>query len=200
MRIATLLSVVLAGAVATAAAEGRTAPVYFQAITSPEMAPVFLADITYEPSSPIDTAAAKTLASEVTAYEPPEVPDGAKLLRIGVYDRAAGRWQSSTSVLAADNFSKGYSPHFILTVDEEGEEANYLGVACRGVRIDAGHTRDFGPQVVVRAADRGKQPELNKPVVLSPEGRKVEPLVEKTFLQKYNPPPFCVFFDRSLLT
>lgn len=55
----------------------------------------------------------------------------------------------------------------------------------RGVKIDAGHTRDFGPQALVVVTSAGKQPDLNKPVVLSPEGRKVQPEAEKSFLQKY---------------
>ena len=88
-----------------------------------------------------------------------------------------------TSVASAENFGKGYAPHFVVTVDDKGEEV--LGVSVRGVRIDAGHTRDFAPQVVVVPTARGKQPDLNKPVVLSPEGRKVVEEQEKSFLQKY---------------
>lgn len=60
-----------------------------------------------------------------------------------------------------------------------------LGASVKGVKIDAGHTRDFGPQAVVVVQGAGKQPDLNKPVVLSPEGRKVQPEAEKSFLQKY---------------
>lgn len=59
-----------------------------------------------------------------------------------------------------------------------------LGVSVKSARIDAGQTRDFGPQVVVRATSRGKQAALNKPVVLNPEGKLDAPIVEKTLLQK----------------
>jgi hypothetical protein len=89
-------------------------------------------------------------------------------------------------VTLAENFGKGYAPHFVVSVDGKGE---VLGVSVRGVKIDAGHTRDFGPQVLVVPTVQGKQPDLNRPVVLSPEGRKVQPEQEKSFLQKYTPYP-----------
>jgi len=164
-------------AVATAAlvrAESQTAAIYLQPITrSREAAPSFLAEVTYDTS---DVAAAA-----VTEYEAPELPEDARLVRIGVYDRAAKRWASSTSVASVDNFGKGYSPHVTVSVDDKG---NYLGASCRGVGIDAGQTRDFGPQAIVVVTEQGKQPDLNKPVVLSPEGKQVVP-EEKSMLQKY---------------
>lgn len=83
---------------------------------------------------------------------------------------------------SVENFSKGYAPHFVVTVDGKGD---VLGASVRGVKIDAGHTRDFGPQAVVVVTGAGKQPDLNRPVVLSPEGRKLQPEQEKSFLQKY---------------
>jgi hypothetical protein len=156
----------------------RTAAIYLQPITAPETKPTLLAEIQYETTDPS--------VSEVITYEAPELPEEARLLRVGVYDAASARWESSTSVMSVDNFSKGYSPHFTLSVDREG---NYVGASCRGVLIDAGQTRDFGPQVKIVVAGQGKQPDLNKPVVLSPEGKKVVP-EEKSFLQKYVHPLF----------
>lgn len=154
-------------------AESQTAAIYLQPITSPEAAPSFLADVTYDTTD--------VSASTVTEYEAPELPEDAKLIRIGVYDRAAKRWASSTSVASVDNFSKGYSLHVTVSVDAQGQ---YLGASCRGVGIDAGQTRDFGPQAMVVVTEQGKQPDLNRPVVLSPEGKQVVP-EEKSILQKY---------------
>ncbi len=137
----------------------------------------------------------------MAAFEAPDIPADAALVRIGVYDAAgAGRWVSATTVAAAANFAKGYSPHFVLSVSDGG---HYLSAAVRGVRIDAGATRDFGPQAVVVATGPGSQPELNKPVVLSPEGKKVAPPEEKTFLQKYvvqPPPPLSLSLSLSRRT
>lgn len=79
-----------------------------------------------------------------------------------------------------DNFGKGYSPTLILSVDQKGDA---FGAALKGVRIDAGQTRDFGPQALLLVTEPGKQPELNKPIVLSPEGKTVVP-EEKSFFQK----------------
>jgi hypothetical protein len=181
MRLTTLLSALLAGAAARAVAE--TVPVFIQPITSTETAPALLAEISHDsPSTSTDPTASDQIATEVLSYEAPEIPEGAELVRIGAYDRKAGRWTSPTTVISAENFGKGYSPHFVLTLDANGQDL--LGVACRGVRVDAGYTRDFGPQAKAVVAGRGKQPELNKPVVLSPEGKKVVP-EEKTLLQKY---------------
>ncbi|KAL8334529.1 hypothetical protein RB598_009012 [Gaeumannomyces tritici] len=201
-------------------AEPQTASIYMQpvGVGSPPP-PTLLAEITYDLAPPADdedgaSAAAAAAAAEVgvgvgvgggaikaavTAFEAPELPDddgdvAAALVRIGVYDAAAGRWASSTSVASAASFGRGYAPHFVLTVllqsdgggSSKGEAAAVVvGAACRGVRVDAGATRDFGPQAVVVPAGRGRQPALNRPVVLSAEGKQVPPVEEKTLLQKY---------------
>lgn len=163
-------------ALATAAivtAEPQIASIYIQPISTPRQTPTPLADIKFD--------VADVSSAEVVSYEAPEIPEGAGLVVVGVFDSASKQWLSATSVASVDNFGKGYSPALQLTVDEKGE---ILGAALKGVRIDAGQTRDFGPQAVVQVSKPGKQPELNKPIVLSPEGKKVVP-EEKTFLQKY---------------
>lgn len=182
MRLSSL-TLTLMGMGLAAAAE-RTASIYVQPITIPPQStepakPTLLAEVRY--STPAESD------SEIVTYEAPDLPADAKLVRIGVYDPAASRWASSTSVASVENFGKGYAPHFVVTVgaNEEGRGGEVLGVSVRGVKIDAGHTRDFSPQVVVVPTAQGKQPELNRPVVLSPEGKKVQPEQEKTFLQKY---------------
>ncbi|KAJ9129919.1 hypothetical protein NKR19_g10131 [Coniochaeta hoffmannii] len=181
MRLSSMAVALMGISLATAAE--RTASIYIQPVTSPhssaEPKPALLAEVRYDTSL--------LSAPEVVTYEAPDLPTdddaAAKLLRLGVYDPSSARWASSTTVASAENFGKGYAPHFVVTVDGEGREV--LGVSVRGVKIDAGHTRDFGPQVVVVPTARGKQPDLNKPVVLSPEGRKVQEEQEKSFLQKY---------------
>lgn len=181
MRLLTLASAVLA-ALPLISADAHTAHIYIQPIGDAS-APVPLAEVTYDITAP-DTAAM------VTSYEAPELPETASLARIGLYDARAKKWTGSTSVASVENFSKGYSPHFLLHVDAtktKGDEENLelLGASLRGVRIDAGQTRDFGPQARLVLTGHGKQPELNKPVVLSPEGKKLEKEPEKTFLQKF---------------
>lgn len=175
MRITTFLSAMCAAALA--AADQRTVQIYAQPLdgsTSSPSAPQPLAEVIYDPAS--------LASSRVVSYEPPEIPEGATMVRIGVYDDKSGRWIAGTTAAHADNFAKGYAPNVLLSVDEAGE---LLSAAYKGVRIDAGQTRDFGPKVVVLPAARGKLPALNKPVVLSPEGKKVGEEPEKSLLQKY---------------
>lgn len=184
MRLLALASAVLAAS-AFVSADSQTAQIYIQAVGS-SSSPVPLAEITYDITNP-------ETATSVTSYEAPELPESASLVRIGLYDSRAKKWTGSTSVASVENFGKGYSPHFLLSVDAtkvsgtgtEAEGVTVLGASLRGVRIDAGQTRDFGPQAKLVMTSRGKQPELNKPVVLSPEGKKVEKEEEKTFLQKF---------------
>lgn len=181
MRLLSLASAVLA-ALPIISADAHTAQIYIQPIGDAS-APVPLAEVTYDIAAP-DTAAM------VTSYEAPELPETASLARIGLYDARAKKWTGSTSVASVENFSKGYSPHFLLHVDAtkttgDEEHLEVLGASLRGVRIDAGQTRDFGPQARLVLTGHGKQPELNKPVVLSPEGKKLEKEPEKTFLQKF---------------
>lgn len=170
------------GAASVVVAEARTANVYIQPLGS-SSAPALLAGLTYDSSAP-DTASSASVAS----YEAPDLPESTELVRVGIYDTNRKKWTGSTSVASAENFAKGYSPHFVLSVDGTSGEEVVLGASIRGVRIDAGQTRDFGPQASLLLTSRGKQPDLNKPIVLSPEGKKVEK-EEKTFLQKFVPAP-----------
>ncbi|RDA88794.1 hypothetical protein CP533_4024 [Ophiocordyceps camponoti-saundersi (nom. inval.)] len=175
MRVASFLGALFAAA-ATVHARPRIARIYVQPIEddATSAAPSPLAEISYDMT---------TLSlSSLVSYEAPEIPETARLVRIGLYDAGSRQWLAGTTVAAADNFSKGYSPQLLLVVDSQG---GVVSVSCKGVAIDAGHTRDFGPKLVVLPEARGAQPQLNKPIVLSPEGNRVEPEQEKTFLQKY---------------
>ncbi|WYZ37518.1 hypothetical protein EsH8_II_001024 [Colletotrichum jinshuiense] len=172
MRATTFLSALFAATLA--AAETRLAKVYIEPVSLSAQKPLLLAEVEYDIKRPSE--------SSVTSFELPELADEtAKLVRVGIYDPATARWTSSVSVASTENFAKGYSPNIILSVDASGE---VVGAGLKGVRIDAGATRDFGPQAVLKVATQGKTPDLNKPIVLSPEGRKVVQ-EEKSLLQKY---------------
>jgi hypothetical protein len=182
MKLSTILSGLAALALSSVAtAAERKAAIYIQPISTTPSTPALLAEISYDPA----------LASEasIASFEFPELADDVENVRIGVYSPWSKTWESSTSVASVANFGKGYSPHLILSVGAQGD---VVGAACRGVRIDAGQTRDFGPKAVVRVTEPGAQVELNKPVVLSPEGKKAGEPEEKTMLQKYGPPMFVL--------
>ncbi|KAI1471606.1 uncharacterized protein F4812DRAFT_414743 [Daldinia caldariorum] len=182
MKISSVFSGLAALALASAASTtpDRTVAIYIQPVTglnSPAPAPAPLAEIRYNPGAAAPEAS-------IAWYEAPELPEEARLVRVGVYDAAGKRWASSTSVASVDNFGKGYSPTLVLSVDQSSSSGEPFGVALKGVRIDAGQTRDFGPRAMLLVTEPGRQPELNKPIVLSPEGKTVVP-EEKTFFQKY---------------
>ncbi|CZR53855.1 uncharacterized protein PAC_03737 [Phialocephala subalpina] len=146
--------------------------VYIQPINSIS-SPAPLAEIKYNPS---------TLSAELVSFDAPEIESESKLLRVGIYDIATSSWKSSTSMTSAETFSKGYRPTLVLSLDAQG---GVIGVSCKSGKIDAGATRDFGPKIKVLKTVKGKLPELNRPVVLSPEGKVAEPEPEKSMLQKY---------------
>jgi hypothetical protein len=134
--------------------------------------PTLLAEISYNPS---------TLSASISSFEPPELSPDFQFARIGIFDPAAQKWKSATSLTSAESFAKGYRPTIVLNLNAQGD---VLGVSVSSGKIDAGQTRDFGPKVVVKRMEEQKGPELNKPVVLSPEGKVATPEPEKTMLQK----------------
>lgn len=131
-----------------------------------------LAHIQYNPT---------TLEAVIASYDSPDVTPGAGLARVGIYDKATKAWASSTSILSMENFAKGYAPVITLSLGPGGD---VIGASCKSEKIDAGHTRDFGPKVTIKRSDNGKTPSLNRPVALSKEGKVEEEVPEKTFMQK----------------
>jgi len=150
-----------------------TTTVCLQSIASTALPVIPLAEIQYDPI---------TLSAEFVTFDTPELSSEANLIRIGIYDTATQVWKSSTSVTSADSFSKGYAPFIVLSLDTHGD---VIGVTCKSVKVDAGHTRDFGPKVKVVKMTKGKRPELNRPITVSKEGAEEGELPEKTMLQKY---------------
>ncbi|KUJ08576.1 uncharacterized protein LY89DRAFT_741929 [Mollisia scopiformis] len=172
MRVLTVLAALCASALAATSDFIDSTTVYIQQIDAISP-PAPLADIKYNPS---------TLSAELVSFDAPEIEPESKLLRVGIYDVATSSWKSSTSITSVETFAKGYSPTLVLSLDAQG---GVIGVSCKSGKIDAGQTRDFGPKIKVRKTVKGKLPELNKPVVLSPEGKVATPEPEKTLLQKY---------------
>jgi hypothetical protein len=178
MKLFTILSTVLAAAVASVASPdsdfdlSSSTTISIQAIGS-SSSPVTLASIRYDPS---------TLVAEIDSFEAPEISPDSNLVRLGVYSPSSKSWATSTTVTSSESFAQGYVPIFVLSLDANGD---VLSVSVKSGLADAGQTRDFGPKVKVVKMAKGKTPELNRPVVLSPEGKLKEEEPEKTLLQKY---------------
>ena len=167
--------------------------IYIQPILSPSSPsdPAPLATVQYTTEAEGEGADNDNNNVEILSYEAPDLPTSAKLVRIGAWDPKTQVWTSATTVASAENFARGYAPTLALTVasapgaEAGGEEVGeVVGVAVKGVAVDAGHTRDFGPKAVLLRPARGRQVDLGKPVLLGPEGRKVEAEPEKSLLQK----------------
>jgi hypothetical protein len=173
MRIFAILSALCATAVATASGLTDSTVVSVQSLSASQDSPITpLAEISYNPS---------TLAASIVSFSLPELDSTSKLLRVGIYDEATQSWKSSTTTASTESLEKGYSPTIVLNLDATGR---VLGVSLKGAIVDAGQTRDFGPKVLVRGMKGVKGPELNRPVVLNPQGKVDVPEVEKTMLQK----------------
>lgn len=171
IQVASLL-VALSSASGKADISSITTSVCLQSIASTPAPLIPLAEIQYDHS---------TLSAEISTFDAPELSSQAKLVRIGTCDTATQLWRSSTSITSADSFSKGYASIIVLSLDTHGD---VVGVTCKSTKVDAGHTRDFGPKVKVVKMTKGKRPELNRPIVVSKEGTEEGELPEKSLLQK----------------
>jgi hypothetical protein len=123
----------------------------------------------------------ETLTAVVDNYSPPAAQEDVSVYRLGVYDSASKSWASSSSITSAVNFSKGYVPLILLTVDESG---SVIQVTCQSRKVAEGTAGDVAPQVQVSRQQRGESPRLSKPVPIKKQGEAETEVVEKTFLQK----------------
>lgn len=137
--------------------------------------PSRLADIEY---SPVEQYIS------VLSYTPPSSPSG--LVGVGLYNSSTKAWLGST-VTSAASFAPEYQGTISLHVNAEGEVWRVAFHSSRKSGLSShngGHTGNDKPNVEILRPASAPQPHLNRPVVLSPEGKVPEKEVEKTFLQK----------------
>lgn len=152
----------------------KSADIYHWAINVPQ--PSLLAKIAYNPD---------TLESNVLSYTPPTVEGGDKDLkyRIGFYTTAAdgskqwvgslvsqSAWTSTTSANSLQLYLSGSQQH----------ELYHVSLSKKDNAEEFQHS--IGVELVYPSA--GALPELNKPIVVSPDGTGPQEEVEKTFFQK----------------
>ncbi|KAI9820329.1 MAG: hypothetical protein M1827_005951 [Pycnora praestabilis] len=162
------------------AALDRTTTVYYWPLASPS--PLALAQVKYN---------AETLETGIAAYPSlPYVksPPPNDLVRIGLYDSSTKVWRGS--VTAAESFKEGYQGLITLHLDNEGGVRHVGYRASRKprdgpVEKGKGSGKEQVLKVEVMKPVPGPQPHLNRPVVLSPDGKVPEKEVEKTLFQKY---------------
>lgn len=141
--------------------------------------PSLLAKIAYNPD---------TLESNVLSYTPPTVENGKNDLkyRIGFYTTAADgskQWVGSLVSQSALT-STSATQHNTLQLYLSGSQQHDLYHVSLSKKYNAEEFEDsIGVELVYPSA--GALPELNKPVVISPDGTAPQEEVEKTFFQKY---------------
>ena len=142
-----------------------------------ESKPQVLAEVAYDPNSL--TASAKKYS---------QLPPGASgdMVRVGLYDPRTTDWTGI--VTSGSHFDDGKAKTLVLHLDHEGHPfhvgfgASTLSREKQGERKKSGASE--GLEVVVKAPAQGPQPHLNKPVVLSADGKADEKEPEKTLIQK----------------
>ena len=117
------------------------------------------------------------------SFTPPKIPAEDDLVRVGFF-HATGSWVGIST--AASNFDPELYKTLILHVNTEGT-AYHVGFKATDVGGSHGagkaSSKD-GLTVVVKKIQEGSKVHLNKPVVLSPDGKLEEKEPEKNFFQK----------------
>lgn len=170
----------------------ETLALYAWPLSSPSPSP--LATIQYTPPSlPSSTSPSTAIPAKADTWTPPRLDDanGDDLIRIGLYDAKTKSWTGV--VTSAASLVPGLEKKVTLRVDAEGQVwgLSFVAGVAPGPR-KAGRAKGTSGEDAKEAADvtveivgvhRGPEPVLNRPVVLSAEG-KVQEKEEKTFLQK----------------
>ncbi len=181
MQLLTSLLLVLLGVTLTLSkpaglASIRSTTIYAWPLSS---SPSKLALIEYSPLEPY---------SSVLSYTPPVLPSSnpVELVQIGLYNSSTKTWLGST-VTSAASFEPEFQGTIRLHINAEGEiwrAAFHSSRKTTPTSQDGSNTEDGKPKVDVVRPAPAPQPHLNKPVVLSPDGKVPEKEVEKSFLQK----------------
>ncbi|RMJ26875.1 hypothetical protein PHISP_02244 [Aspergillus sp. HF37] len=142
-------------------------------LSSPQPSP--LARVSYDPAS-------RQLSLD--SYHPPG--DDGSLIRLGLAASSSSSsdansipWAASLTSPASLTASKDRRPLLRLHLGPAGE------VFHVSVSISDNANGTDSPAVELVENEPGPRPQLNRPVVLGPDGKTPDEVVEKTFLQKY---------------
>jgi hypothetical protein len=175
--------ILLAASIVNALEDAQTRSATIQAwpLSAAQAQP--LAQVSYDPISK---------QASVNNFNPPKgASSSGDLIRVGIYDNSDSKWRGV--VTSATSFDPKYQQKLLLHLDEEGNvwhvaiSATVKPAAAKGKMVNGKRQpSEVVPQVVVELLSPipAPSPVLNKPVVLSPEGKVEGQVVEKTFLQK----------------
>ncbi|KAK5128562.1 hypothetical protein LTR85_003233 [Meristemomyces frigidus] len=121
-------------------------------------------------------------AATVKSYSEPSISSDDDIVRIGFY-HPSGVWSGIAT--SASNFASEKDKKLQLHVNSNGElyhvgfTASSLGTSSKT------SNKEGGLSVEVVKVKPGPTPQLNRPVVVNPDGTAPEKVEEKTFFQKY---------------
>ena len=116
--------------------------------------------------------------ARVESYTPPKVASD-EVVRVGLYDPSTKHWSGIAT--SAASFSPSRTPKIILHIDAK-KDVYHVGFSATATSSGAKEGESATVEVVEQ--HNGPLPVLNKPVVLSPDGRAEAKELEKSFLQK----------------
>lgn len=107
-----------------------------------------------------------------------------EVVRVGFHHASSGSWSGIST--SASNFANGKDRTLQLHVNTDGE-LYHVGFKASAVSGSHGKTKDSKKgdlTVEVVPVKKGPAPQLNKPVVVNPDGSLPEKVEEKSFFQK----------------
>lgn len=126
-----------------------------------------------------------TSTAAVKSYTPPASLSGVNVpVRVGFYYPTASNWHGV--ITSSASFDSSSQPKLVLHTDG-ADEVYHLGFEAESRPTGPSSTNwNAGSTLLVeiKKTKLGPTPHLNKPIVLSPDGKLPEKEQEKTFLQK----------------
>ncbi|EAW13320.1 uncharacterized protein ACLA_053660 [Aspergillus clavatus NRRL 1] len=175
----------LSCATSSSSAHPGAADILYWPVTSSQ--PEILARISYDPAS---------LKSDVVSYSPPTAvdtearhaseADPRDLARVGLFTSTPTnpkQWVGSLTSVSSLAASQHHKPTLRIHIGPSNE----IYHVSWEVSSSSGATSSSaaGLNVEVVSTEAGPRPHLNRPVVVGPDGKNLEEVVEKTFFQKY---------------
>ncbi|KAJ9299309.1 hypothetical protein DTO271G3_2931 [Paecilomyces variotii] len=176
-----LVTTVLASSSPSSVITNLPSEIFYWPITASQ--PARLARLAYDPS---------TLKSTLLEYTPPPADEKDKndLIRIGFFTSTPSnpkQWVGSlvsTSALASTSGDNNH-PVFQLLVDSQNNDSYHVSLSSAKVTLSTKNKDAAVEPVEIFRDEILPRPALNRPVVLSPDGKGPEEVVEKTLFQKY---------------
>jgi hypothetical protein len=140
---------------------------------------------------PLSASKSQTLAklsynsetATVLSYKVPALPAGEEIVRIGFHHPKTGSWSGIAT--AASNFADGKDKTLQLLLNEQGDVYHIGFKSSKLPSSSKGGSKKDDMSVEVVPMKAGATVHLNKPILLTAEGKVEGQPEEKTFLQKY---------------